>query len=297
MTLPSVCRTEQIARMAGLVEQPSFDLGYSNPLWTPPKAAKPAEQTDQGSNVDTLKDGISPDELPPVISPPERDLAAEVRELLAPVTEYLSGFAVVEKRDDFERGYSDPLGTSKPPAELPSAEQQQFEVGLEELRSQVRTLGDSLVKYLTHHRNWSIATLTAAHEEAVAAVEAQKAVLAEAEDEQRAQVALHRHAKEERGRSYALVAACEARKPDQALSKRVAWWSWEYEHRRLTARLAHAQTEEEAARAELGRRARNVGEQKRKLATLNADAREKYAKLSGRETVDAATGLRRPAEV
>ncbi len=68
-----------------LTPQPPFDLGYSQPFWTPDKSPEPDKKTEPAeaaAAVDTT----------PMVTPPARDMRAVARQILAPASEALEKF-------------------------------------------------------------------------------------------------------------------------------------------------------------------------------------------------------------
>ena len=118
-----------------------FDAG---PLWKPePVSVEPAE----------------PEPEPPEIATPVRDTRAEVRVLLSAALEYLMEFSIVEKVDDFERGYRDPLNMAKPPQPVMPPEGEQFESQRQELLTCLETFAATFADFLTAHHDWRVKEL------------------------------------------------------------------------------------------------------------------------------------------
>jgi len=274
--------------------QPSFELGYSHPLWTPPKAGEQAKP--EAAVVESDADAIDAATLPPVVEPAPRDMQAEVRALLAGVFAYLDRFIVQEDSEDssFEAGYRNPFDTSIPARPQPSPESLGFETRKTALLSELRKWSESLVEFLSDHRLWTIAALTLQQERAAAEVRTQIAVVKKAVEEHESLVAVFRALRLETSKAHTLLAACEAREPSlDNCPTRIEVARWAQEHSECSAVYEAAQSAEDVARAQLNRLSRMATEEQNKLRALVATEKALRARLSGGETVDQGTGLLR----
>ena len=250
-----------------------FELGYVAPFST--DFAKPAEPASE-TKPET-------DAVPPVIEPPERDLAAEALELCAPVLDYLQEFVIVEPVNTFELGYTNPLATDfqKPAV---STEQKNFERRKAALLADLKAWADSLRGFLENHRNWRLAALRNEHAEAWRAVRSQKALVDRLADEGSQALGRKRQLITARSQSRVAFETHDAAKPHpDSVPSQGDLDRWQGENSRLKAAFV---LDNQAVEAEMDRQrdlARKLAAEGTKLATLRARERKLRGKLSGRE--------------
>ncbi len=272
--------------------QVPFDVGYSNPFWTPPKVEEQAVPEAAAVESEAVRDAA---ELPPEITPFERDLAAEARELCQPLTEYLLRFSVVEAEDWFEEAYKDPLSTKPPQSEL-SPQAKEFEARKTALEADLRKWTDLLCQFLEDHRSWRTADLRAAHAEAWSAAREQQDVV-------EGIVAEHDQFTQERrtltvalNKARSLFHSHETVKPDLAmLPSQSDLDAWKAEHLRLESEYEKAQQLVDS-QLERGRRlAWKYEQENTKLAALLKAEANIRARLGGEDVVE--LGLSKPTEL
>lgn len=267
-----VSQMERIHRAA--FPQPAFDVGYIAPFWKPPK------EEEQVEPESAAVESTATDEQPPVIVPPQRDLRAEVAELLRPAVEYLERFAVIEPPDDFEAGYNNPLARPEPQSKPPEAVE--FEARKTALLADLRTWTDSLRQFLESHRSWMTAELQQQHASAWHKAREQKAVVQAIIREHDATVVEMRRLDAARSKARLLASSHGEVRPDMdALPSQADLDKWQLEDEQLQAAWKSA----EAAIETLQEHRRNIGyryERERiKLATLRKAEIVLRAKLSG----------------
>jgi hypothetical protein len=282
--LAPVPLTERVHRMmnpAPRVELP-FDEGYRNPAWQPPKADE-----QQPAAVETSEEA-----LPPVIPVPERDLGSEVSELLESTFKYLDQFAVVEKPDDFERGYQNPLDTSRPAPQPKSDTEIGFETRKTALLDSLHAWADSFTHFLSDHRSWRTETIRNEYQEAWAACKQQDAIVAGIVAEGQQAVAEMRNLKQAQAKARLLAEGHVEAEPDlNDLPSQADLDRWRAENVRLKAAWKVA---DEAVSAEISRqrslRLRYEREVIKRRALRQVE-RSLRLKLGGEDVKDPGTGL------
>lgn len=267
--IPQISPTERLHRAANpeprRFVQPSFEMGYSNPFW------RPDEQLSEPTPEAASETGEATTEsLPPLIVPPERDLAKEASDLLSPVRTYLSQLEVASE----------------------FAEQRN------DLFSQLEGFTQSLTTLLSGDRKARIARLTTEHEQAAEACRQQSVILDGALVELNQFTARLRTAKAETGKARAAFLAWEDNKPrleSWPTREQMAAWEKDMNARREALRLAE---QAEAAVIEAGSAVRaRAAEAKRRLAELESAEEILRTKLSGSAWRSAEFGLMNPPEV
>jgi len=255
----------------------------------------PDAATEEQSSADatSASDAATDVELPPVISPPERDLRAEVAELLTAPMEYLFGLVVrlAPADDGVERG---PFDTSRPEPLAPTTEERQFEERRTALLTELRAWSESLTQFLQDHRAWTVTSLTAAHEKAAATCREQDALVASLKlryDELGARL---RTLQGETSKVRALANSVEEAKPDLVrwpTKEQVA--EWEGKRDRVQQALTAARAAEDAVRGERNDLAREIDRAQTELRKRSGIEENLRNRLSGRPFVDPHVGLPR----
>jgi hypothetical protein len=268
---------------------PSFDAGYSDPFWRP---EQPAE-----GEAETESVAVEMEPVPPQIIPPERDLRAEVSELLKPLTDYLTGFVVAEKPDLVELAFSRPLATTElTTAAGPTLQEKEFNSRKATLERELCEWSDRLTEFLTDHRSWSVATLRSQHATAWQQARDQKVVVDALAAEGLESNGKMRELNAAQSRARLAFQTHDVSPPDlDALPSQAQLDDWQTENERLRAvrdSADQAVAGEQERQRSLGRRFQT---ECAKLAALKRAEADLRARLSGEEIRD--TGLLRPPEV
>lgn len=269
--------------------EPDFNLGYSMPFWQPDSETKSAPEVAQTATT------AASDE-PPTITPLPRDLAAEVAELIGPVTDYLNGFEVSNRPDDFERGYVNPLDTSKPAPPEQSPEAVAFEARKNDLLVALRSWSASLTQFLSEHRTWAISKLRAEYGAAWQAARTQINVVSLLVEQIDAAKAELRHLEAQRSQARLALNAHAAAKPVLSrLPSAADLAAWENEHTRLKTAWESADRAADGGLETLRRLLREHDRERRKEAELRKVEADVRTRLSGLKMT--VTGLVQPAEL
>jgi hypothetical protein len=241
--------------------QPPFDLGYVDPFWRPSQPVEPEPGQSEAADAD---------DLPPVILPPARDVAAEVRKTLKPLHDYLTQLEVG-----------------------PNLEQQRSG-----LFAQLQAFSESLTGLLIENREWKIAQLTIEQTAAAEECRGLKQLLTTLGVALGECAANLRNVQNATGKARAALSACEESEPDLAswpTAKQIA--DWKAQCAVLTEALAVAERNEaDVVAAGQAVRARVVAAQA-KLAEASKAEEILRSKLSGKPWADSETGLLNPPEV
>ncbi|MBZ5667537.1 MAG: hypothetical protein LAO30_23430 [Acidobacteriia bacterium] len=277
---------EQLHRASN--PQPPFDLAYVDPFW------KPDEQAEAGEPSIAKTTG---EELPPVIEPAARDLASEVAQVCKPVVDYLAAYVVIEQPNaDFERGYHNPFDTSSPASPESSPEAEGFEARKVDLAARFRTWSESLVEFLTAHRDWTVAELREQHAEAWQQARDEAAIVAGLLAEHNQASGDLRNSKMALSKARVAFQGHEAAKPDlDQLPSQADLDAWQADGLRLKAAWETADQAVAAALSQIqSLRLRHERERTKLLGLRKAEA-DLRARLSGQKMT--AVGLEQEAEL
>lgn len=83
-----------IERLTPQPPQPPFDLGYSQPFWTPDKSPEPDKKTEPAQQLQPAAAEATAEnaDTTPVVTPPARDMRSIARQLLAPALQELEKY-------------------------------------------------------------------------------------------------------------------------------------------------------------------------------------------------------------
>jgi hypothetical protein len=266
-----------------------FEAGYHNPFAVPePASESTAEQATESAETDK--------QSPPVLSSPERDLAAEVSELVYPVGDYLGAFVVQEQPDNFEAGYLDPLSTSTPASPEQSPEVAGFETRKATLLASLQTWADSLHQFLEDHRNWRLAELRKQHAAAWRTARDQDDIVRGLAAQANQAVGEIRRLKAELSKVRLLAQSHEAAEPNlDALPSQNDLDAWGVEDARLKAAWAQVDQAVASALDRQRTQGRDCERESRKRVALRQTEAELRGKLTGEAIT--ATGLEEPPEL
>ena len=252
--------------------EPSFDLGYLNPLWTPgkpePEKAGQTATADEGkSDQETL-----PEQLPPVVeAPPPKMSPDQQAEMLT---------QSVKNRLDRVTCNSD------------------LDQRRRDLLAQLSEFRQALAAFLADQRAWLVSDLTAQHEQAAQNCREQEGVISELQRQLDEQMDWVRKASGQTSSCRVLLAGCDDRKPDlDRWPSRTEIGRWQAERDRLSEELAAAQHAENDARSKSSQIHAALLAEKKKLNSL-ADAELLLRqRLSGEPWPDPEFGLMHAPEL
>ena len=267
---------EQLHR-AVVDPEPNFDLGYTAPFARPVPETEPAEaEPEETEPGETAPEETEPAEtnaaveLPPVVVPPERDMGAAVRALLAPVAQRLRQLEVDGN----------------------------LSVRRDGLLVELEAFVELLAALLTEERAARIARLTAEHELAAQRCRDQLAAVDLAKQEKGWKEAVVRRCQQQASTARTLVDGCDATQPNlNNWPKREQVERWRKEHERLTGELEKAEIALAEGLQALHAAQRRLGEEQTKLWKLAEAERMLRNRLSGNTWTDSETGLVGPPEL
>lgn len=263
--------TERLHRM--LNPEPPFDLGYTYPFWggsrqEPAEAEPESEEPEPEETEPAEADEVAA--LPPVVTPPQRDMGAEVRALLAPVGQRLD---LLEVSEDLR-------------------EQR------DELLIELASFSERLAEFLTDHRQQLVKRLADERERAAGLCRQQEQVV------EAASSAVSEYQAEKRRRNAAVAAAESALASWEAQKASLGRWpsdlqlrQWETKYRALKEAATAAESAVGQSFEEERRLIRASNEEKQKLAALDQQFWILSKRLAGESYADPETGLIVPPEL
>jgi hypothetical protein len=270
--LPLIERLDRIAH-----PEPPFEDGYRIPFASAPSKSMTTAAAEAKAaapeSAEVKPEQAASDQLPPIVTPPDRDMRGEARKLCAPIAAKLQSLEIGDDEPELRQRHSD-------------------------LLQRCQEFTEALGGLLHDCRQQKITSLTAEQESLSASCREQRIVVARLEDKYSEQLG---EARKAAGRTASVRNLLNGHlnsepKPEQ-WPDRSTLARWQGERARLQSALESAQAAESAERDELSERGRRLVQARAELRRL-ADAEEALRnRLSGEAYFDRETGLQVPPEL